>query len=267
MSDDDPSGENGVAVEDYLSRIDADDSPDAPAQETPPHPATLADLQQHHLRAVPFENLDIIDGVAITLDREAIAAKVIDDRRGGFCYELNGLFERLLDALGFETTLVSGRVTRPDGSLGPPHDHLAILVDLDEPLLVDVGFGDFARRPLSLSGTPISDVGGTYRVVADPDDASTYHAQSWDDEWETEYVFTTTPRAYEEFAEMCRFHQTDPASPFTSGPFVTRATEHGRLTLSASSLTVTEHGKKRKYTVGSAEEREHVLADRFGIER
>lgn len=262
MSDDDLAGGLGVTIDEYLSRIEAKHLPETRSQAD-----ALATLQRRHLRAVPFENLDIIDGISIALDREAIATKVIDRSRGGFCYELNGLFERLLDALGFETTLLSGRVTRDDGSFGPQYDHLAILVDLDEPVLTDVGFGDFARRPLPLSGNPVSDVGGTYRIRADPNDSGTFHAQSWADDWETEYVFTTRPRSYEEFAEMCQFHQTDPDSPFTSGPFVTRATESGRLTLSASSLTVTEHGVKQKYPVESEEERERVLEDRFGIER
>jgi N-hydroxyarylamine O-acetyltransferase len=272
----DEAGAEGTALDAYLARIDAVGLPDSR-----PGYDLLATLQARHLRAVPFENLDIVAGEDIVLDRERIAEKVIDRERGGFCYELNGLFEWLLSELGFETTMVSGRVAREDGTLGPPYDHLATVVALDDDYLVDVGFGDFARRPLPLDGDPVSDVGGTFRVRKDDggnsddvdsngtgsDETDRYRAESWtDDGWTTEYVFTTRPREFEEFAETCRFHQTSPESPFTDGPFATVATPDGRTTLGTSTLAVTEHGRKHEYPVPSADERERILRERFDIE-
>lgn len=257
---DDSRAEGTLDAGAYLARIEAAGLPDSLSGYD-----LLAALQERHLHAVPFENLDIVAGEEIVLDRERIAAKVIDRERGGFCYELNGLFEWLLSELGFETTMVSGRVAREDGTLGPPFDHLATVVALDDDYLVDVGFGDFARRPLVLDGDPVSDVGGTFRVRA-ADEPGAYRAQSWNDGWETEYAFTTEPRDFSEFAETCRHHQTAPESPFTDGPFVTIATPDGRMTLGTSTLAVTEHGEKREHPVPSADEHERILRRRFGID-
>lgn len=262
MTDDSGVETTALDVAAYLARIDATGLPDSLSGYD-----LLAALQGRHLRTVPFENLDIVAGEKIVLDRGRIAEKVIGRERGGFCYELNGLFEWLLAELGFETTMVAGRAVREDGTLGPPYDHLATVVSLDADYLVDVGFGDFARRPLPLADDPTSDASGTYRVRADPDHAGRYRAQSWTDEgWGSEYVFTTEPREFAEFEDACGFHQTSPESPFTDGPFVSIATETGRMTLGASTLTVTEHGQKQEYPVPSADERERILRERFGVE-
>ena len=89
----------------YLSRIGM------PERALPPDVVTLRALQRAHLRAVPFENLDIHLGRSIILDTDAIVGKIVDDRRGGFCYELNGAFAALLASLGYSVTLHEARVT------------------------------------------------------------------------------------------------------------------------------------------------------------
>src|SRR4051794_25411559 len=104
-------------------------------------PALLG-LHVAHLMAVPFENLDIHRGRPIVLDVDALYAKIVTRRRGGFCYELNSLFAALLREAGFTVSLLSAEVARDDGSLSPPFDHLALLVETEERWLVDVGFGD-----------------------------------------------------------------------------------------------------------------------------
>ena len=116
-----------------------------------PHSAeTLRALHVSHMRTVPFENLDIWLGRPIVCDQERFLHKIINLRRGGFCYELNGAFAALLRALGFSVTLLSGRVAREDGTASPEFDHLALRVDLEEPWLADVGFGDSFLEPLRL---------------------------------------------------------------------------------------------------------------------
>ena len=109
----------------------------------PPQPTIegLRRLHTAHLARVPFENLDIHLGEKILLEPEALVAKIVERRRGGFCYELNGAFSTLLQALGFDVTLLAARVHNA-GVLGPPFDHMCLRVDLDEPWLADVGFGD-----------------------------------------------------------------------------------------------------------------------------
>src|SRR5258706_10346992 len=90
--------------------------------------AMLRALQRAHLYSVPFENLDIARGRRITLDIERIYDKVVPRRRGGFCYELNGLMGWLLHELGYEVKMLSARSFKDDGSFAPEYDHLALLV-------------------------------------------------------------------------------------------------------------------------------------------
>ena len=126
----------------YLDRIGAR------APERPDLPS-LRRLMRSHLASVPFENLSIHLGEVIRLSDEALLGKIVDRRRGGFCYELNGAFAWLLRDLGYRVTMLGARVYG-GGQLGPPYDHMTLVVDLDEPWLVDVGFGRF--RP-SRSGS------------------------------------------------------------------------------------------------------------------
>jgi hypothetical protein len=132
-----------VSADAYLERIGY-------SGVTDPNSDTLRALHRAHLFTVPFENLDIGLKRTIPCDAEAAVRKIVEQRRGGFCYELNGAFAWLLRALGFHVTLLSARVGRADGSLGPEYDHLTLRVDLDQPWLADVGFGDSFLDPLRL---------------------------------------------------------------------------------------------------------------------
>ncbi len=109
---------------------------------------TLRGLHRCHMFAVPFENLDIGLGRKIVCDEDAFIRKIVGQRRGGFCYEMNGAFAALLRELGFRVTLLSARVASEDGGSSPDFDHLTLRVDLDEPWLADVGFGDCFVEPL-----------------------------------------------------------------------------------------------------------------------
>ncbi|HEX9438499.1 MAG TPA: arylamine N-acetyltransferase, partial [Roseiflexaceae bacterium] len=108
-------------IQTYFQRINYH-GPLAPTAET------LRELHVAHLLAVPFENLNIGLGWPIVLDEAALFEKIVVRRRGGFCYELNGLFSALLRALSFDVTLLSAGVARADGGFGPEFDHLTLLV-------------------------------------------------------------------------------------------------------------------------------------------
>ena len=130
----------------YLARLGTA-APEAPTL------AALTSLHRTHLVAVPFETLDISLGRPVRLDLASLLSKVVDARRGGYCYELNGLFAALLRHLGYAVDLVSARVATSDGGLTDPFDHLALVVNspvLDGPVLADVGFGDGFIEPLPL---------------------------------------------------------------------------------------------------------------------
>src|SRR5688572_12691144 len=148
-------------VDRYLRRIGYQ-GPRTPTLET------LKALHRAHLLSVPFENLDIHFGTRIALDGEKLADKILTRSRGGFCYELNGLFGELLRSLGFRVDLLSARVADAEGSFGPEFDHLTLLVHLDSPWLADVGFGDSFRLPMRLEhGFELTDESGTYRLAHD----------------------------------------------------------------------------------------------------
>src|SRR5262252_2687940 len=134
--------------------------------------AALRALHRAHQMTVPFENLSIHLSEPISLDPGALLDKIVTRRRGGFCYELNGAFALLLEALGARVRRVAARVYGQDGP-GPPFDHLALIVDLPDgsgPWLADVGFGSHSTYPLRLaSGPEQPDPGGLFRLAAGDD--------------------------------------------------------------------------------------------------
>jgi len=230
-----------------------------------PNAENLRALHYAHLIAIPFENLDIPRGRTIVLDEGAIINKVLVLRRGGFCYELNGAFAALLRALGFNVTLLSARVARADGSEGPEFDHLTLRVDLEEPWLADVGFGESYVEPLQLKpDLEQKDPAGTFRLIEIGD---RIHMQKLepDGNWKPQYSFSLQPRRLEEFAGMCHIHQTSPTSSFATRRICSRATLTGRITLSDMKLIVTSGGKREEKTLSSEEEWMSVIREQFGM--
>lgn len=246
-----------IDVESYLQRI-------AYAGSREPALETLHALHVAHLLAVPFENLDIHWRRPIVLDDAALFDKVVRRRRGGFCYELNGLFAALLRALGFRVTLIAAAVARDEGGFGPAFDHLALLVALDERWLVDVGFGDSFRRPLRLDTTEMQrDAGQTYRIAADG--ASRTLLRSEGGGWTAQYRFTLQPRELGDYAAMCRYHQTSPLSPFTRRRTCSLATPDGRITLTDGRLIVTSGAERAERPIATEDEYAAALREHFGL--
>jgi len=226
---------------------------------------TLRRIHRAHLETVPFENLDISLGRPIVLDEDALVRKVVEENRGGFCYELNGALAALLREMGFRVTLLSARTRHQDGSPAPEFDHLTLRVDLDQPWLVDVGFGECFLDPLLLrTGTEQRQDPGTFRITQEGASLSV-ERQQHDGSWKTEYLFAQISRQLPDFAEMCRYHQTSPQSHFTQKRMCTRATPHGRITLSDLKLIVTENGARRERILASEEEWRNALKDNFGL--
>jgi N-hydroxyarylamine O-acetyltransferase len=226
---------------------------------------TLRELHRAHMLSVPFENLDIHCGRRIVVDPDAFVRKVVERRRGGFCYELNGAFAALLQAVGFRVTLLSARVPMADGSDGPEFDHLALRVDLDEPWLADVGFGDSFLEPLRLTpGIEQAQDGTVFRILES--ERLRVERLMPDGKWKFQYDFTLTPRALSEFAGMCDYHQTSPQSPFTRKTMCSLATPDGRITLSEMKLITTRNGVKSEREFAKEEERLRTLRDLFGVE-
>lgn len=224
-------------------------------------------LQRQHLLSIPFENLDIHWKRPIVLDLEKFYTKIVIERRGGFCYELNGLFNELLKALGFTTRLISARVFNGT-THGPEFDHAAIIVTLGEKeYLADVGFGDFAAEPLRfVFDIEQSDDAGIF-TIRQFDDNCIEVAKLTDGEWKSEYVFNDIDRDLSEFAEMCGFQQYSPESHFKKGKLCSIMTADGRKTLTDSRFIVTSNGEKAEKWINDQAEFYDVLNDEFGIER
>ncbi len=200
---------------------------------------TLRGLHLAHLYAAPFENLDIHLGRPLLLDSAALFDKIVTRRRGGFCYELNGLLCALLRELGFRVTMLSAEVAGQKGSFSAEYDHLTLRVDLEEPWLVDVGFGDGFRQPLRLEHSPDQEQGtSVYRIVPAGEYRLLLRRDAGGD-WTPQYRFTLESHELSDFAERCRFHQTSPESHFTQGRIFTLAIPDGRVTLSGKRLIVT----------------------------
>ena len=230
-----------------------------------PDAETLRRLHLAHLCTVPFENLDISLGHQICCDEERFLRKVVDSRRGGFCYELNGAFAALLRGLGFRVTLLAARVAREDGSASPEFDHMALLVDLDEPWLADVGFGDSFLEPLRLK-TELNQEqpGGPFRIVP-VGNVMIVQRKLADQTWKSLYQFTLKPHALEDFEPRCQWQQTSPASHFVQQRICTLPTRDGRITLSDLKLIRTEHGKRDERMLSNEDEWRAALLQHFGV--
>jgi N-hydroxyarylamine O-acetyltransferase len=214
-------------IDAYLARIGA-------ARPARADAAALRELQQRHLLTVPFENLSIHLREPIVLEDEKLVGKLVERRRGGFCYELNGAFAALLTALGYQVTLLAARAASPDG-VGPPYDHLALRVELTEPWLVDVGFGRFSRYPLRLDvRDDQTDPDGVFRI-AGRDDGDLDVSRNG----KAEYRLEQRPRALADFEATCWWHQTSPKSHFTRSLVCSLLTGDGRVTLSDHMLVRT----------------------------
>lgn len=200
---------------------------------------TLCELQAHHLYHIPFENFAIHDDYPIRLDVASLFTKIVQQGRGGFCYELNGLFFVLLEQLGFEAKLVAARVYGQTG-YGQPFDHMAIVVTFENiSYLLDVGFGEFTLHPLMIADGIQKDKRGDFIIKQVDDQYIVY--QSTQSGEQPKYQFDLVARQVADFSEMCHYHQTSEQSHFTQKRLISLATQNGRITLSGNCLIIRDN--------------------------
>ncbi|SRR5712691_4261547 len=234
---------------------------------TRPSLNVLRTLHRRHLLSIPFENLDIHLHRPIVLSEAAFYNKIIKNHRGGFCYELNGSFALLLKGLGFNVSMLSSCVERKGGRFGPDFDHMTLLVQLKEPWLADVGFGDSFTEPKQLKRSdPQADRGKDYHFTRKDRWVSLSRRSKRNGLWEPQYKFRLTPRTLEDFVPRCLWQQTSPRSRFRKSRICTRLTSNGRLTLTDTKFIVTRGGKKVERSLKSAEEFTALLHRHFGID-
>jgi N-hydroxyarylamine O-acetyltransferase len=246
----------------YLDRIHY-------TQHLKPDVETLHGLHLAHMHSVPFENLDIGLKRPIKIDEVSIWQKIVSRRRGGFCYELNGLFAWLLRHAGFHVTCLNARVFNGAGELGIDFDHLALLVKIAgqyTPWLADVGFGDSFNEPLSFQGEGEQVQGlRAYRLEKTPEGYITWQ-RNYDGTWERLYFFDLQPHQFpEEYESVCLYHQTSPNSSFTRGSIISRATPDGRVSLEDGWLILTRNGTREKRPLANHAEYQALLKEHFGV--
>jgi len=225
---------------------------------------TLNELQRTHVRTVPFENLDVQLGRPVVMDPYACYDKVVHRRRGGWCFELNGVLSWALQEIGFEVVRLSGGVRRDllgDGQMG---NHLCLLVRLDKPYLVDVGFGGSLSQPLPLA--------------ASAHDHSPYHltlSKLNDGCWrfsETtggdpfSYDFRTDAADEGSFADHCARLQSRADSLFVQNLLVQRRAGDKHIALRGRVLMTQQGGGARKKLLGSADELLATLRETFDLD-
>jgi N-hydroxyarylamine O-acetyltransferase len=230
-----------------------------------PDLATLTALHTAHQRAIPFDNLEVQFGRIPTLDPAAAFAKLVTRRRGGWCYEQNGLLGRALLALGFRVTRLSAGVLRQlrgDAFMGT---HLALLVHLDEgDYLADVGFGGGVAHPLPLAegrhpSPPIASVlsrsaDGYWRLgiaLGDPALSYDFHAEPADEA---------------QLARLCLWQASEPDSIFVQNLVVQQRRSEAHAMLRGKVLTLTTAAGAEQRELGSADELVAVLREEFGLD-
>jgi N-hydroxyarylamine O-acetyltransferase len=225
--------------------------------------ATLEALQRTHMTAVPFENLHVFHRRGVQTGVDWSVPKILDGR-GGWCFELNGAFAALLESLGFMVTKLSAAVML-GGDPPAGFDHLTLRVDLDEPYLVDVGFGDSFIRPLRLDREGEQD-GGTMPFRLRSYGTGIVLESYATGEWSPEYRFDQVPRELQDFDARSEHLQTAPGLGWTLAPFATRLLGEGpdRVWLLHDRLKFRRNGKITTSPV-AAEEWPQALSTWFDM--
>jgi N-hydroxyarylamine O-acetyltransferase len=227
---------------------------------------TLTALHAAHVTAVPFENLDILLGRRISLELPALQAKIVEGGRGGYCFELNTLFQGVLDRLGFHATPLAARV-RMGMTEVRPRTHMLLRVELDEgAYLADVGFGgDGLVHPLSFApGAEVRMAGVVHRLRRE-EDLWVLTAADMEGDPSDLYAFTLEPQHAVDYEMANHYTSTWPASKFVQTLTAQRAWPEGRAILRNRDLTVREGGSVRAQTIRDPEHLLLVLEREFGL--
>jgi N-hydroxyarylamine O-acetyltransferase len=225
--------------------------------------ATVRRLHRAHQIAVPFENLSIHLPEPISLEENDLVDKIVRRRRGGFCYELNGLFALLLEAFGARVTRVAARVYGDEG-LSPPFDHLALIVrpaDGSGPWLADVGFGRHSDYPLLLDRRAGQDDPAGVFLLADAPGGDLDVLR----DGRPQYRIELRERALADFVPTCWWQQTSPQSHFTAGTVCSRLTEDGRVSISGRTLIQTNGAARTERQLDGDDALLAAYRDHFGI--
>lgn len=262
-----------------------------------PTAATLRELHRRHVQTFPFENLNPLLRWAIPLDGQSLQQKMVQQRRGGYCFEQNLLLSHALQAIGFEVTGLAARVlsNRPPDSM-PARTHMLLLVNAEgEQWLADAGFGSMTMaEPIKMelnTVQPTSHESRRVTAIGDSVESGAVEASGRDgaesgaadasgsggqeflmtvgirDEWRPLFRFNLEPQALADY-EMANFYVSHrPGSHFTNSLTAARPTATGRYGLRNNELAVHDLvGNTERRTLSSAAEIRDALEDLFLLE-
>ena len=222
---------------------------------------TLHNLHRAHLLAIPFENLDVQMRERRPFTIEAAYEKIVEERRGGWCYEMNGVFAWVLRQLGFKVDLVAGAVNRNKNGDKALMNHLALIVHLEKPYLADVGFGNGMLGPTPLREGPFDDGRFQFRLTREGEwwrfHNHRHNGQSYD--------FTEHPHEYRDFEHKARMLATTAESPFVQNLVVGKLTDDGLITLTNAALQDYSNKQIAEETAPNAAELARILHDYFNL--
>jgi len=254
-----------IPLDPYFERIGWT-GPRAPTLEV------LEGLCLRHTASIPFENLDILLGRAISLDLPSLADKLVTRRRGGYCFEQNSLMQSVLVQLGFQVTALGARVRLGvPADVTTPRTHMLLRVDLDDgPRVVDVGFGFTPTGPLRLQpGLEQKLHLSTYRFTREGLlwTLEIDHGPGPSHSFAPAYVFTEEPWLPIDYEVANHFTSTHPRSHFVLGPLLMHhAPESGvRTILRGREWSVRRGDDVQTHPVGGPDEILRLLAERFGL--
>lgn len=254
---------SSVQVQQYLKRIGLESSMIEPTFET------LHTLHKQHLRSIPYENFDIIEQKPLNLSIDALFEKIVRNKRGGFCYELNILFASLLQSLGFGVEFLSANLWK-DEQWGPQYDHCILNVTCPEnqqkKWIADVGNARWFQEPMLLSDdSELEEYGYTYHFTKRNDVYFFTKKECNNEESVMQYRFTNISHKSSEFVEICRWKETASESWFTQNIIYSIATPAGRKILSDTQFTYITNGERKENIIGNFSDFSNVLFNQYQI--
>jgi len=245
-----------LQLQEYLDRVGFSGAPR-------PDLDTLKRLHRGHLAAISYENLDVQLGRRVGFDRAAIFDKLVRSKRGGWCFEMNGLLAWALEQIGFHVTRVAGAVgrdVRGDRSIG---NHLALVVALERPYLADVGFGDGLIEPTPLVEGRLQQEFFEFRLER-LGDWWRFHNHQYGGAPSFDFQFS--PARMEVFERQSDWLQTAPESGFVQNSVCQRFHGNELSILRGKVLKVIGERGVSQRTIEDFADYRDVLGRRFGLE-
>jgi arylamine N-acetyltransferase len=228
---------------------------------------TLKKLQCCHMMTVPYENLDILAGKPLKLDTDSLYEKIVVNRRGGYCFELNGAFKALLCGLGFDVTDCMARFLKNETQI-PMRRHRVLKVRCGDGLyLCDVGVGMISPvYPVRLDTGEVQEIGSEQYKITRDDFLGTVLHQCFEGVWDRFFSFTDEPQLDIDFIMPSFYCEKHPDSPFIKANMLAILTGFGgKNSVNGDTLNYWDENGKHKVTLDNEEKRNSAFEKYFGL--